>query len=33
MCLQSQLTLTYAKEGPVKRQRLPASDCRVAKPL
>ena len=33
MCLQSQLTLTYAKDGPVKRQGLPASDCKVAKPL
>ena len=32
MCLQSQLTLTYANEpGPVKRQRLPANDCKLAK--
>lgn len=37
MCLQSQLKLTYAgkeagKEGaPVKRQRLPAKDCKPAK--
>jgi hypothetical protein len=33
MCLQSQLKLTYAgKElAPAKRQRLPASDCKVAR--
>jgi len=29
MCLQSQLNLTYAKDSvPVKRQRVPASDCK-----
>jgi hypothetical protein len=36
-CLQSQLSLTYAGEGkdsaPAKRQRQPASDCKLAKPL
>src|SRR5688572_6600814 len=32
MCLQSQLNLTYAKDGvPVKRQRVPASDCKPGK--
>jgi hypothetical protein len=37
MCLQSQLRLTYAGKGegkdgaPVKRQRVPASDCKPAK--
>lgn len=35
MCLQSQLTLTYAGKEPVpaKRQRQPASDCKLARPL
>jgi hypothetical protein len=37
MCLQSQLKLTYAvkqagkEPAPVKRQRLPAKDCKPAK--
>jgi len=33
MCLQSQLTLVYAgkEKSPSKRQRLPASDCKLAK--
>lgn len=35
MCLQSQLTLTYAgkEPKPATRQRQPASDCKLAKPL
>lgn len=35
MCLQSQLVLTYAGNAaaPVKRQRQPANDCKVAKQL
>jgi hypothetical protein len=35
MCLQSQLNLTYAGEekSPARRQRHPASDCKLAKPL
>ena len=33
MCLQSQLNLTYAgkEPAPAKRQRQPASDCKLAK--
>ena len=33
MCLQSQLSLTYAGKEltPAKRQRLPANDCKPAK--
>ena len=33
MCLQSQLTLIYVdkEKSPSKRQRLPASDCKLAK--
>jgi len=39
MCLQSQLNLTYAgtatgkEQAPAKRQRHPASDCKLARPL
>src|SRR5262245_19119907 len=35
MCLQSQLNLSYDGKAmtPAKRQRQPASDCKLAKPL
>jgi hypothetical protein len=35
MCLQSKLNLFYTEKNhsPARRQRIPASDCKLAKPL